>query len=70
MPASRERNDAWLSDFGSNALVRFDPDTETLVSIPRPILGRPSVRSTVALVGLGCRLGGGQAGDGAHEAGG
>lgn len=44
-----ERDDVWLSDFGSNALVRFDPDTETFVTIPLPdpgsnvrqILGRP-----------------------------
>lgn len=39
----------WLSDFGANALVRFDPDTEefeqfVLPSSPaavRQILGRP-----------------------------
>jgi virginiamycin B lyase len=26
----------WLSDFGSNALVRFDPDRETFASLPLP----------------------------------
>jgi virginiamycin B lyase len=31
-----ERDDVWLSDFGSNGLVRFDPDAETFVSIPLP----------------------------------
>jgi virginiamycin B lyase len=39
----------WLSDFGANALVRFDPSTETFTSLPLPspnsslrqILGRP-----------------------------
>jgi virginiamycin B lyase len=31
-----ERDDVWLSDFGSNSLVRFDPDTETSVSLPLP----------------------------------
>jgi virginiamycin B lyase len=39
----------WLSDFGANAIVRFDPETETFVSFPLPdpdgavrqILGRP-----------------------------
>ncbi len=31
-----ERDDIWLSDFGSNALVRFEPDTETFVSVPLP----------------------------------
>lgn len=34
-----ERDDIWLSDFGSNALVRFEPDTETFVSVPLPDLG-------------------------------
>jgi virginiamycin B lyase len=39
----------WLSDFGANAIVRFDPRTETFTSYPHPqpnaavrqILGRP-----------------------------
>jgi len=39
----------WLSDFGDNALVRFDPATEEFTSFPLPdpdgsirqILGRP-----------------------------
>ena len=39
----------WLSDFGANALVRFDPETEEFTSFPLPsaegevrqILGRP-----------------------------
>jgi virginiamycin B lyase len=39
----------WLSDFAANAIVRFDPDTEsfTRIEIPSPnaqvrqILGRP-----------------------------
>jgi virginiamycin B lyase len=43
------RNKVWLSDFGANALVRFDPATSrfTRVSLPsadaavRQILGRP-----------------------------
>jgi virginiamycin B lyase len=44
-----ERDDVWLSDFGANALVRFDPDTETFLGLPLPdpdaavrqMLGRP-----------------------------
>ncbi|MDQ3226472.1 MAG: lyase [Chloroflexota bacterium] len=44
-----ERDDVWLSDFGANALVRFDPDTETFAIVSlldpgaavRQILGRP-----------------------------
>jgi virginiamycin B lyase len=44
-----ERDIVWLSDFGSNALVSFDPATETFESYPLPgspsnvrqILGRP-----------------------------
>jgi virginiamycin B lyase len=44
-----EHDKVWLSDFGGNALVRFDPQTEsfevfTLPSSPadvRQILGRP-----------------------------
>ena len=39
----------WLSDFGANAMVRFDPKTEKFKAIPLPsrgsvvrqILGRP-----------------------------
>src|SRR5215213_3650280 len=41
--------DIWLSDFGANALVRFDPDTESFAVAPLPdanaqvrqLLGRP-----------------------------
>jgi virginiamycin B lyase len=29
-------DDVWLSDFGANALVRFDPDTEEFTSLPLP----------------------------------
>jgi virginiamycin B lyase len=44
-----EKDKVWLSDFGANALVRFDPVTSrfTRVSLPSPgaavrqILGRP-----------------------------
>jgi virginiamycin B lyase len=44
-----ERDHVWLSDFAANALVRFDPSTETFRSVPLPgqdaevrqILGRP-----------------------------
>ena len=31
-----ERDDIWLSDFGANALMRFDPDTETFAVLPLP----------------------------------
>jgi virginiamycin B lyase len=31
-----ERDDVWLSDFGANALVRFDPDSEQFASLPLP----------------------------------
>jgi len=31
-----ENDDVWLSDFGANSLVRFDPDTEAFVSLPLP----------------------------------
>ena len=39
----------WLTDFGANAIVRFDPRTEKFTSYPHPqpnaavrqILGRP-----------------------------
>jgi virginiamycin B lyase len=34
-----ERDDVWLSDFGANALVRFDPDTESFVTLPLPDAG-------------------------------
>jgi virginiamycin B lyase len=44
-----ERDDVWLTDFGANAIHRFDPDTETfetftLPHVPgnvRQLLGRP-----------------------------
>jgi virginiamycin B lyase len=44
-----ERDKVWLSDFGANALVRFDPATSrfTRLRLPSPnaavrqILGRP-----------------------------
>ncbi len=44
-----DRDVVWLSDFGNNALVRFDPETEKFTSLPLPanpgnvrqILGRP-----------------------------
>jgi virginiamycin B lyase len=44
-----DQDDIWLSDFSANALVRFDPETETFEAIPlanaganvRQILGRP-----------------------------
>jgi virginiamycin B lyase len=31
-----EADKVWLSDFGANALVRFDPTQETFDSIPLP----------------------------------
>jgi virginiamycin B lyase len=31
-----ETDAVWLSDFGANALVRFDPVTETVTSVPLP----------------------------------
>jgi virginiamycin B lyase len=31
-----DRDDVWLSDFGANALVRFDPDTEEFTPYPLP----------------------------------
>ena len=39
----------WLTDFGANAIVRFDPETESFRSFPLPdpdaavrqLLGRP-----------------------------
>jgi len=44
-----EGDQVWLSDFGSNALVHFDPAQEMFTSVPLPsnpgnvrqILGRP-----------------------------
>jgi virginiamycin B lyase len=44
-----DRDDVWLSDFGANALVRFDPATESFTTwaLPdkpgniRQLLGRP-----------------------------
>jgi len=44
-----DRDQVWLSDFGANALVRFDPESETFETYPLPsspanvrqILGRP-----------------------------
>ena len=44
-----EQDQVWLSDFGGNALVRFDPASETFAVFPLPspganvrqILGRP-----------------------------
>ena len=65
-----EHDDVWLSDFGSNALVRFDPDTETFASIPLPdpgaavrqLLGRAgevwgaeSGADALVVVHTGCR---------------
>jgi virginiamycin B lyase len=31
-----EADDVWLSDFGANALVRFDPETERFTRVPLP----------------------------------
>ena len=31
-----ERDAVWLSDFGANALVRFDPGTEKFTSVRLP----------------------------------
>ena len=44
-----DEDTVWLSDFGANAIVRFDPKTETFTSLPfdrpnaavRQLLGRP-----------------------------
>jgi virginiamycin B lyase len=44
-----DKDKVWLSDFGANSLVRFDPETEQFTSYPLPsdpgevrqILGRP-----------------------------
>jgi virginiamycin B lyase len=44
-----EHDRVWLSDFGANSIVRFDPTTEQFTSFPLPsnpgdvrqILGRP-----------------------------
>ena len=34
-----ERDGVWLSDFGANALVRFDPDAEEFFSLALPDAG-------------------------------
>jgi virginiamycin B lyase len=34
-----ERDKVWLSDFGANALVRFDPVTERFTSVALPSAG-------------------------------
>ena len=34
-----ERNDVWLTDLGTNALVRFGPNTETFVALSWPDAG-------------------------------
>jgi virginiamycin B lyase len=44
-----DRDMVWLSDFGANAILRFDPETESFKSFPsdrddanvRQLLGRP-----------------------------
>ena len=44
-----DQDKVWLTDFGANAIVRFDPATETFKSFPsdrddanvRQLLGRP-----------------------------
>jgi len=44
-----DQDKVWLTDFGGNAIVRFDPVTETFKSFPsdqdnanvRQLLGRP-----------------------------
>jgi virginiamycin B lyase len=44
-----DRDKVWLSDFGANALVRFDPATSRFTRVPLPsagadvrqLLGRP-----------------------------
>jgi virginiamycin B lyase len=44
-----DQDSVWLTDFGGNAIVRFDPRTETFTSLPLPapngsvrqLLGRP-----------------------------
>jgi virginiamycin B lyase len=44
-----EADKVWLTDFGANSIVRFDPETETFTSFPsdrkganvRQMLGRP-----------------------------
>jgi sugar lactone lactonase YvrE len=35
-----ETDDVWLSDFGANALLRFDPNTESFIQHPTPELAR------------------------------
>jgi len=44
-----ERDQVWLTDFGANAVVRFDPSTEQFDSFPPPS-GNAQVRQL-----LGCR---------------
>ena len=34
-----ERDAVWLTDFGANAIVRFDPTTQTFTSVPLPTNG-------------------------------
>jgi virginiamycin B lyase len=34
-----ERDKVWLSDFGANALVRFDPVTQRFTRVPLPSAG-------------------------------
>ena len=53
---------AWLTDFAANAIVRFDPASESFTSIPRAHRGRrrsPAARP--AGRGVGRRIGHGQA---------
>ena len=53
---------AWLTDFAANAIVRFDPATESFTTIPLPTRGRrrpPAARPPGR--GLGRRVGHGQA---------
>ena len=57
-----DRDIVWLTDFGANAIVRFDPATETFdaIELPGPRRGRaPAPRPTGR--GLGRRVGGRQA---------
>jgi hypothetical protein len=53
-----ERDQVWLSDFGSNALVRFDPTIEQFTSFPLPTNPgdvRQIPRTTRRSVGRGIR---------------
>jgi virginiamycin B lyase len=44
-----DRDIVWLTDFGANAIVRFDPKTQAFTALPHPqpnaavrqLLGRP-----------------------------